>query len=273
MEILVADPAGNITVFVLEAIEKAEDRAALARAILAEKNLGAEQVGFVFPPGSKSPLWHLEMAGGEFCGNAARCFGLYAARLQGLKGKAELFVSVSGAETPLRVEADLEKSRARAEMPKPLLIETIDYKGRPLPLFIFEGISHVIAPGLKPDRESFLAIKLLTESKLKGLFARGNGPGSFAALGVMFFDTGACYLHPAVHVSSTDTLVFESSCGSGAAAIGLWLCREMRDGARKFTITQPGGLIETEVIKKSGEISSVTIGGEVKLGECRTFPL
>ena len=129
MKILVADPAKNITVFVLDSVENSEKRAFLARAILAERSLGAEQVGFVVPPKEEVPLrnpgagrglWRLEMAGGEFCGNAARSFGLYVAGKQGLKGQAKIFVSVSGAAGPVEVEADVEKGWAAAEMPKPL---------------------------------------------------------------------------------------------------------------------------------------------------------
>ena len=287
MKILVADPAKNITVFVLDPVEGATDRASIARAILADKSLGAEQVGFVVPPegasagavigsGSRHGLWHLEMMGGEFCGNAARSFGLYAARKQGLRGKAEVFISVSGADGPVQVEVDIEKGRAAAEMPKPQALKTLDYKGSPLPALIFEGITHIIAPGtpataqtgggsppgFEANAEVFYAIKVLAE---KQLFPPGEDLP--AALGVMFYDAAAGFLRPAVYVRSTDTLVFESSCGSGCAALGAWLSRELRDGTVQYILSQSGGVIETEVFKKAGEIVRLTIGGEVKLGE------
>ena len=266
MKILVADPAKNITVFVLDPVEDLWERAALARAILAEKSLGAEQVGFVVPPesgpGARQGLWHLEMAGGEFCGNAARCLGLYVARQQGIKGKAEIFVSISGAEEPVRVEVDTVKSLAAAEMPKPQAMETLDYDGHPLSVLVFEGITHIIAPGTEAEAEAFYAIKALAE---KELVSRGKELP--AALGVMFFNTAAVYVRPAIYVRSIDTLVFESSCGSGSAALGIWLSRSRLDGTFKFALNQPGGVIETKLIKKAGEITSLTIGGEVKLGE------
>ncbi|MCL2320286.1 MAG: hypothetical protein FWC45_09390, partial [Treponema sp.] len=94
MKILIADPAKNITVFILEPVETPAERRALAMAILADTRLRAEQVGFVTPPssgkaapGTGAPLWRLDMAGGEFCGNAARSFGLYVARMMGLTGR------------------------------------------------------------------------------------------------------------------------------------------------------------------------------------------
>jgi len=262
MKILVADPAKNITVFVLDPVESPADRAAFARAILAEKTLKAEQVGFVSPPESASGLWHLEMAGGEFCGNAARCFGLYAARMQGLKGKALVSVSVSGAKEPVRVEVDTEKNRAAAELPKPLAAESLDYKGRALPLLVFEGITHVIAPDLKGEEENFYALKTLIEEKFPAI----------AAFGVMFYDTASRFLRPAVYVRSVDTMIFESSCGSGSAALGVWLSRDIKDGAAVYAISQAGGVIETEVLKKAGEVTRLMIGGEVSLGEPAEFP-
>ena len=268
MKILVADPAGNITVFVLDPVGSSAERIALARAILAKKSSGGrspEQVGFVIPPGasmtgSDPVLWRLEMMGGEFCGNAARSFGLYVARKEGLKGKVNVLVSVSGMDEPVRVDVDITDSRAAAEMPKPIIVEALDYEGRSLPVIVFEGITHVIAPDLEADRDVFFAIKTMIEKKF-----------SSPATGVMFYNTASRFMRPAVYVQSTDTLVFESSCGSGSAALGVWLSREQREGSFSCAATQPGGVIETELTKRAGEISCISIGGKVRLDEPEEF--
>jgi diaminopimelate epimerase len=130
-EIVIADPAKNITVFVLTPVPQAE-RAEVARALLADPSLKAEQVGFVLPPSQgaplvggvtlrrASPLWRLEMMGGEFCGNAARSFGLYVARRTGLSGQVFLEVEISGARTPVKVWVDVEQGLAEASMPPAL---------------------------------------------------------------------------------------------------------------------------------------------------------
>jgi len=265
MKILVADPAKNITVFVLDPVENSTERAVLARAILDDKSLGAEQVGFVVPPatGTGRGLWHLEMAGGEFCGNAARSFGLYVAKMQGLKGQAKVFVSVSGAGGPVRVDADVEKGRASAEMPKPAALETLVYEGHTLTAIAFEGITHVIAPDLAPESGTFHDIRT---------FVGDAFHASASAFGVMFYNTAERFLCPAVYVRSVDSLVFESSCGSGSAALGVWLSQGLPDGAFHYALSQPGGVIETEVIKSDGEIAGITIGGEVTLGKPQEFP-
>ena len=70
VQVVRADPAGNITALVLSDVPK-EERPALAAKLMALPDWGVEQVGFVHrgPPGIHGVL---EMMGGEFCGNATR---------------------------------------------------------------------------------------------------------------------------------------------------------------------------------------------------------
>ena len=72
MRIRRADPAGNITIFVMDQAER-KDYAAISRQLLVREDLGAEQVGFVEKNADGTP--HMQMMGGEFCGNATRSFG------------------------------------------------------------------------------------------------------------------------------------------------------------------------------------------------------
>ena len=296
MKILAANPAGNITVFVLECVHGNEERKAIAAAIMADKNLGAEQVGFVFPPGTwihsnddgdnavtdndesdggycgiggkrRSALWHLEMSGGEFCGNAARSFALYVARIEGLKGQVKIDISISGVEWPITAEVELSKNWASAEMPKPHAFASLQLQmpasspsspeRRELPLIVFSGIAHVIAPDIAPGEGIFHRIEAIVERDFPGL----------PALGVMFYETGTRFMRPLVYVRSTGSLVYESSCGSGSAALGVWLSRELCDGSFRCAINQSGGTIETLVQKEAGEIAGISIGGKVLLGE------
>jgi diaminopimelate epimerase len=257
LEILVADPAKNITVFVVSA---AENRAETAKALMADPSLKAEQVGFVIPPGEHPQargIWRLEMAGGEFCGNAARAFGLFVARKSGLAGELTLSIEISGAAGPLPVRISTSAGTAEVDMPKPLGENSIACQGADLPVIIFEGITHVIAPNKPPSTESFFALKKIVEEK-------GPRPD---ALGVMFWDAAKNFMTPAVYVYATASLVFESSCGSGSAALALWQNRNLRDGEVRAAVAQPGGLINTRVVKNGGSLISVSIGGKVRLGE------
>jgi diaminopimelate epimerase len=192
------------------------------------------------------------MMGGEFCGNAARSFGLFAARCAALAGKHRIPIEISGVKGPLMTHIDTGTSAAWVEIPPPVAEETVEIKGRRFPLYVFEGISHVIAEDIECD-----------EALVHSL-ARECDCG---ALGVMFYDSGKRFMRPVVWVRETGTTVFESSCGSGTAALGVWETRNVRDGRKKIVLAQPGGLIETELEKKDGRVMGLSIGGKVGLGE------
>ena len=153
-DVVIADPAKNITVFVLTPVPP-DERAQAAGVLLSDPSLKAEQVGFVIPPSRNAPLWRLEMMGGEFCGNAARSFGLYVARRTGLSGEVLLEVEISGADSPVKVRVDTERGLAEASMPPVLARETLAYGGADLPVYVFEGIAHVIAPDIRPSEPAF----------------------------------------------------------------------------------------------------------------------
>jgi diaminopimelate epimerase len=311
LDIVRADPAGNITIFVLNRIDDPAFRLRAAKALLAEPSLKAEQIGFVIPPGrpaadpltrpagaaggrpsapaAEGRLWRREMMGGEFCGNAARSFGLYAARQGGLSGKRDICIEISGAPAPVPVHLDLDASTAEAEIPGPLAAGTLAFEGRPFPAYFFEGITHVIAEGLEPDRG--LVLGLLEAARRAGPPRPAGHPADtrhlldarhpfdachpldachlLDALGVMFYDPARRFMRPAVYVAATESLVFESSCGSGTAALAAYLAGGLAGGGR-WEIAQPGGLIEARVKKQAGKIETIGIGGPVSLGEpCR----
>jgi diaminopimelate epimerase len=272
MDIVVADPAKNITVFVLDEIRDREKRAETARTLLADPRFKAEQVGFVLPPpGGKAGrrLWRLEMMGGEFCGNAARSFGLFIARETGLHGRIPVTVEISGMDTPLVVTADTEAGTAEVEIPKPLAMDRVEIhggkmEGRAFPLVIFDGIVHAIAPDTKPEEKTFRLIKTAVEKRCRDL-AGPEQEGRPGAIGVMFFDTESRFMTPAVYVAATDSLVFESSCGSGSAALAAWKTRGSGAGESRLEVRQPGGVIGVTVCRQNGEIARIRIGGPVQL--------
>ena len=258
IDIVRADPAGNITIFVLSPVEGREARAALSRTLLADPALGAEQAGFVLPPSATNPRWRLEMMGGEFCGNAARSFGLFAARSAALAGKHQIPIEISGMRGPLLTRIDTEASAAWVEMPPPIAEEIVEIKGRRFPLYVFEGISHVIAEDIECDEA---IVHLLAQER------------DCDALGVMFYDSRKRFMRPVVWVRGTGTTVFESSCGSGTAAFGAWEMRNMQNGRGKIAVAQGGGVIEAELEKKDGHTLSLSIGGKVGLGEAFRYAL
>jgi diaminopimelate epimerase len=272
LEILRADPAGNITIFVLSPVPDQKLRAAAVRALLADPELRAEQVGFVTPPmaGNSPPrdCWALEMMGGEFCGNAARSFGLYVAGQTGLEGRHTLMIRISGVKQPLPVSVDTVAGTAEVSMPGPLAAIVLENGGRRFPAYVFEGITHVIAADTEAGEGLIPA--LLDALKKTGSPEARRPPD---ALGVMFYDTERRFMRPLVWVRSSGTTVFESSCGSGSAALGVWALRNVQDGGEKLAIDQPGGIIEVQVEKQGGMVRRIVIGGPVSLSGPRRRPL
>jgi diaminopimelate epimerase len=264
LEIARADPAGNITVFVLNPPDSGADRLTAAAALLSDPALGAEQVGFVTAPWRRPWRcpWRLEMMGGEFCGNAARSFGLLAARRMGLSGSHTLTIEISGAAAPLPVHVDTGDGTAEVEMPGPLAADTITGEGRTFPVLVFEGISHVIAENREPDERLFRLLLNQYEHKAAGFPRWPRG-----AFGVMFYDSRNRFMRPAVWVRATDTLVFESSCGSGSAALGAWAAGGGPDGEKRLTVAQPGGAITVRAAAHGGTVRRVSIGGTVTVSE------
>ncbi|HCC37380.1 MAG TPA: hypothetical protein DEQ14_07055 [Treponema sp.] len=259
LKIVRADPAGNITVFVMSPLPDSDSGAALVNALLNDPALGAQQVGFVTPPEKEGALWKLNMMGGEFCGNAARSFGLLVARETGLFGRVSLMIETSGVRQPLRIDVDTVASSAEVEIPAPRAETNVEFEGRVFPLYLFEGISHVIAVDTVAEER---LVRGLMEQAAQTVREPEN---SLDAFGVMFYDTRKNFLCPAVCVKSTGTLVFESSCGSGSAALAVWLARNSGEADECYEIAQPGGIITARVIKNRGVAQKIRIGGRVTL--------
>ncbi len=211
--------------------------------------MGIEQVGF-YDLGSAPP--HLQMMGGEFCGNAARSFALLLAKQRGMEeGYQE--ITVSGSDRPLKVHIAGEDasvflctrhSFSQLRMPGQ----------QALPVVELPGISHVIAE----DRPA-------TQEALAPILGAARAQLSAPAVGVLFYDSSRRFLRPAVSVWGQGSTVFESSCGSGSLALALYLKREVRSGGCSMSIAQPGGRIRVVLQKLDGALLSCKIGGEVSL--------
>lgn len=252
--VVIANPANNITVIVLDDIKR-EDYFSVASGILKKSNLKAEQVGFVKKPMMDGKS-RLEMMGGEFCGNALRSFGMMVSKNNSIE-KGIVKVEISGSDKALNVEVDNVNETAKTEIPLPKKItyvkidELLNFT-----LVIFEGIYHIIVETMEANEENFLYIK---NSFIKRY--------DIEALGVMFLNREKNYIIPVVYVRETDTTIFESSCGSGTIATAIYLSECYKGDIFKCSINQPGGIIYSEVYRYNGIITKLMIGGKVELSE------
>lgn len=244
-----ANPAGNITAIVESPVHP-DDRISLSKRIL---DLGkAEQVGFVVPPQSGGE-GRLQMMGGEFCGNAARSFGYLLATEHYSNGIHNISVEISGIATPLTITTDLDSSTASAEMPLPLGLSTLTVGTKMLPKVDCPGICHIIVEHQVPDET--LVQKILAAAR----------PLPYEAIGILFLND--LQMTPVVYVRSTNSLVWESSCGSGSTACGWFLSRKKTDGQYTYMFSEPGGCIETTVLVSNHNVSHIAIGGPLTLSD------
>lgn len=246
-----ADPAGNITIFVLDEVSPSL-RADISSKLMAIEQLGAEQVGFFTAPHDPSCACRLEMMGGEFCGNASRSLGLYLADKTGKSGSFK--IEVSGCQHPITVSADPQKGLAYAEMPLPKSVCPFVLAGIDCLRLDFDGISHLVADCALPDKRLINAANALFEDD-----------NTVSAYGVIFLDSAAVKMIPAVYVKATQSLVWEGSCGSGSVAAAVALSTGFADGQRSFLIGQPKGELEVSIKKQNGRVIFAQMGGAVSI--------
>ena len=244
-----ANPAGNLTALVLSPVPAGE-RASLAARLMAACPEGFEQVGYVDEASLLTGLPRLDMMGGEFCGNAARAFGLYAA-LRRSRDERALSVCISGARQSVAITLDPECGEAYADMPLPLCTEQITALGRRVPVVRMEGIAHAVLLNTTPSEAAADAVlrAMPQDDALGVLFAQGTR------------------MTPLVAVPAAGTRVWESSCGSGSVALAVLLAeRAGHDGTCNFSFDEPGGRIGVCVTMCGGRAVRAVMGGSVTLG-------
>jgi len=131
VEYCIFNPGGNLTALVFDNGYKGSQRKVINDAIL-NKHKCVEQVGFI----SKNRI-ELEMAGGEFCGNATRCavkYYLYNSLEQ------KCLIKVSGIKENLLTGIDKENN-VWVNIPIKSVNQTIEdgYK-----IVEIEGITHIV---------------------------------------------------------------------------------------------------------------------------------
>ena len=259
LRILRADPAGNVTIFVLDPVHR-DARPALAAKLMHMPELGADQVGFVCAP-KHGGDGRFEMMGGEFCGNASRAFGMLLAQSAGVTGTARYRIEVSGFDGLVGVDVDMQHGTASADMPLPRMFvrqHVDDLAGVTVDL---GSIVHYVVEH-EPD-ESVMP-------RIEEIYRLPREQGGFAgieAYGVVFAHDGM--LTPLVKVPATGTMVWEGSCGSGALAAaiaeGIDMFRSPADGTFEKDYVQPAGTVRAQIAWRQYIVERARIGGPVKL--------
>ena len=90
-------PTQNMTLLITSPVDR-KDHAECASQLMRYESVHAEQTGFVEKPRNEKAAARLQMAGGEFCGNAAMALAALIARDKKLmhNGTHPLLLEVSG---------------------------------------------------------------------------------------------------------------------------------------------------------------------------------
>lgn len=250
LKIIVANPSGNVTIFVMTPCDKS-DYQKIANALFTQTNYQAEQVAFVLKDYPSDVDGAIDMSGMEFCGNASRSYGLLLATCN---DKNEFKIAISGANKPIKTTSDPITGFAKVDMPLPKSIWAYPkYQGT---LVDMDGIVHLIVDISKYSPDSFESIR--------DFFYEENDP---AAFGVMYYDFKDKFMTPVVYVRDVNTVYHEGSCGSGTVALAVSLSKDAKDGDLYYSIKQPAGSIESTVTTHNGNPTNVTIEGLVSLSE------
>jgi len=277
------DPTGNLTCLVLSPVPAA-DRPRVTGALLAE----CEQVGYLMPAENPQAAARLQMMGGEFCGNASMATVVYLAARDGAAEKSEtrLLLEVSGAEGPVacRAKRSGDGWAGSAEMPLPRRVEPLEIAGENLVAVFFPGMVHLIVPGWELSRER--AERLMQEAgecldepavgllqwqeDVSGFTDRPDdtdGPDTDpVSVGEASPSDISGRMIPLVWVRESGSLVWETACGSGTAAVAAWKTAARKSSLR-VSVSQPGGVLTAETLWQENRLRQIRLSGNVRIGK------
>ena len=247
------DPTGNLTCLVTDPVDPADEQT-LTRKLLEQ----CEQVAYLMPPEKPEAVAGIRLMGGEFCGNAAMASAAWLIRDEIGPGEEKtLLLEVSGAKEPVlcSVRKNADCFEGTVNMPGIPDIEMATCCGIPFTAVRMEGIIHLICEG-----------RTFTEDEAETLLRRIAEQLPDEAVGLLQWNSAACWMVPLVYVRGSGSLVWEHGCGSGSAAVGA--AEALRSGNPETTVrvNQPGGVIRVTAGTENGRITGVSISGSVRTG-------
>lgn len=270
IDYIFVNPGGNPTVLVTSKILR-KNQTDVANKIM--ELTASEQVGFIEPAKNPKACCRLQMAGGEFCGNALRSAAVYLAQslyAQGIeKTNYEFILESSGTDQLLSVTSFFNKKvnfwEAEVEMPRLNKVNISNNKtfvcntgmlGRQVDL---PGITQILVD--KSYFDSAVDFNELFRSlyKKKQIIAPACGIIFYQKLTKKRFS-----ITPVVYIRKTKTFVFETSCASGSVALVL------NFGLNKSLVKQPSGCnlrVDINSVTKKVRIGGVIL--ETKIGTMR----
>ncbi|WP_369903539.1 diaminopimelate epimerase [Bacillus manliponensis] len=255
------NPTQNMTILV-KTNYPIEEYKHIASKIMSYNSVYAEQVGFIEKPIHNKAAARLQMAGGEFCGNACMSLATFIASKRGLEHNdlEEISLESSGADELIicQVKRNLDEFYCQVTMPIPKKIEqrTIKYDGDDLNMIIvrYQDCIHIVievAQFSKTVKE-----KVQSLAKLLGITLGAN------LIGILLYKPDSNELAPLIYVPDLDSLIWERGCGSGTASLGAYLAWKNKEEVIA-EIKQPGGAITVVATYHEEKLTNLKIEGAV----------
>lgn len=223
------------------------DKRKIINNLLMKKYSFIEQVGFI-----NTKKYELIMAGGEFCGNATRCAIKYY--LNGKEGSIK--IKVSG--VPKKLLGGIDNNNVWVDMPiiKGVYQKSVKIINKTGMIIKLYGITHVVIE----EKVSNKGIKEYAYNILKEYNLLNE-----KAAGVMFIqkEKNNIILKPVVYVRDINTLFYETACGSGTTAVGIYETIKYNCDIDIDIIQPSKKIINVKTKKKNNKILNVRISGEV----------
>lgn len=252
-ELTITKPSGNDTGLIRGIVPVALKKR--LNDAVEKKYANVEQVGF-YEFDKKNNRGKLEMAGGEFCGNATRSTAYLL-----LKGKiGELSMQVTGVSRTLLAGVKKENT-AFTEIPIYNDFSSVEKLSPRVVKVEIEGITHLITkrPSGTPEELKQKAKKLLEKFDL--LTTR-------KCSGVMYLSESddQVIMDPIVWIRDITTLYYETACASGATAVGVWKASQNSKRQTNLALQQPSGEnLYVTVNKTKKQFESAFIEGSLTI--------
>jgi diaminopimelate epimerase len=254
-------PTQNMTILV-KTDHAAEKYNHIATCLMSYDNVYAEQVGFIERTRRPEAAAHLEMAGGEFCGNACMALAAHLASEAGLvqQESMDIMLEVSGTDQLIMCHVKKQQNEydCQVTMPVPKQIEqrTIRYEGIELDMVIIRYAEFIHIVIEVDDFDDIMKKRAQTLARLLGLTVGDK------LIGILLYQSHSEEMAPLIYVPELDSLIWERGCGSGTASVGAYLAWSQQREITQY-IKQPGGAIKVVAEWNGTELGSITIEGSV----------
>lgn len=257
------NPTQNMTILV-RTKHRQEEYTHIASKMMSYDSVHAEQVGFIRTPANHRAAAYLQMAGGEFCGNACMALAAYIASERGIIHNDLMSIDLEASGTNRLVACQVKKVSEQyvccVSVPVPQKIEqkSVRYEGENLEMAIvrYADFVHIVIEVERFNRQ--------VRDRAQGLAELLGAMLGTSLIGVLLYNPALNEMAPLIYVPSLDSLIWERGCGSGTASLGAYMSWSKK-GAISAQIKQPGGIIQVTADCSEDEITELKIEGTVEI--------